>query len=464
MAKRLIGVDIGAKALNIAILRQEQNQILVERLEESSHDTRTEQMAHLREVLHEVTFGDRMAAALPASSAYVRQLDFPFSDVRKCEAVLPFELAAQLPVPLDNCVTASYPLDTDGEGTRLYAAALPIEVLQSFLSSFDEALLPLQVVDLSPFCYVAGLAELVGNALLVCATEQETVLARVVDRQITDFRVLPGPIAQDIQPLARQLCREAFALQRTAELEALPLYLMGSKATAELASLMQKKIARVELLSLDLQGQRVEAPMLPAVALALRAGAGSKKQSFNFRQGRFALKGEWAGLRKTLIVATCLLVVTVMALAGALLIEYRDRAGQVQSLQQEITGIYRATFPGTQPVVDASLQMQSAVRELRDKGGLLGSGSQAEPLEVLKEISAMTVALSFEIQEFTYAGNEVKLNGKTDSFETVNRMAEQLNNSPMITRAQVAEAKMSLDGSQIDFRILLTLAEQGLQP
>jgi general secretion pathway protein L len=44
----------------------------------------------------------------------------------------------------------------------------------------------------------------------------------------------------------------------------------------------------------------------------------------------------------------------------------------------------------------------------------------------------------------------------TSSFDAVNRMARSLEQSTMFREAQIADAKMSIDGSRIDFRINLT--------
>jgi general secretion pathway protein L len=42
-------------------------------------------------------------------------------------------------------------------------------------------------------------------------------------------------------------------------------------------------------------------------------------------------------------------------------------------------------------------------------------------------------------------------------------MARTLGESPLFAKAQVSDAKMSLDGSRVDFRLLLSLANQGAE-
>ena len=47
--------------------------------------------------------------------------------------------------------------------------------------------------------------------------------------------------------------------------------------------------------------------------------------------------------------------------------------------------------------------------------------------------------------------------------EAINQMAGVLGDSPLFTKVQVSDAKMSLDGSRIDFRLLLLLANPGAE-
>jgi general secretion pathway protein L len=61
------------------------------------------------------------------------------------------------------------------------------------------------------------------------------------------------------------------------------------------------------------------------------------------------------------------------------------------------------------------------------------------------------------------SNEELKLTGWTSSFEAVNQMAKVLGESPLFASIQVTDAKMSLDGSRIDFRLLLSLAIPGAE-
>ena len=109
------------------------------------------------------------------------------------------------------------------------------------------------------------------------------------------------------------------------------------------------------------------------------------------------------------------------------------------------------------------LPMQAEASEpLQEKGSLI-TGGQSSALAVLKEISRLPDRVTVEFQEFALSNEELKLSGQTSSFEAVNQMSGVLGESPLFSKIQVTDAKMSLDGSRIDFRMLLSLANPGAE-
>jgi general secretion pathway protein L len=206
MSKRLIGIDIGNGTLRAAILNQDKGKLKVLSLSEKNFAESSELTTQLQELLGgEFSIGDQLATSLPARSAYVRRLEFPFQDDKKIASAIPFTLSAQLPVAIDNCATAIQTAQPTDQGATVAVAAVPREILQSLLGTFEDADIPLHIVDLAPFCHVAGLGDQVGDCLLICATGQETTVSLLQNGQLADYRILqavsaaaqgnPGPAA-----------------------------------------------------------------------------------------------------------------------------------------------------------------------------------------------------------------------------------------------------------------------------
>ena len=463
MSKRLIGIEIGNSTLRIAILNLEKGQISVSSLLERGYADPGQLTSQLKDVLAgEFRIGDQLVTSLPARTAYVRSLDFPFQDGKKIAAAIPFALSTQLPVAVDHCATAIQTVQPTGQGATVAAAAVPKETLEPLLGTFEESDVPLHMVDLSPFCYVAGLGEQIGDGLLICTTGQETTVCLVRDGRLRDYHTLPAMTGSGHAGHLQQLLREIRVLKQASGAGSLAISLMGEASTPDLAEALQASGLRVDLLSLQLGGQVIEGAFLPAVALALRARGAKQESSFNFRQGPYALKGEWANLKRKLVLLAALLGMSVLIMLGSMALKYADEAGRAEQLQVEMVNVYRSLFPEATTIVDVPLQLKSAIRDLQEKGNLI-TGDQVSALAVLKELSRLPELVTVEVQELSMSAEELKMAGWTASFEAVNQMAGVLGDSPLFTKVQVTDAKMSLDGSRIDFRLLLSLASLGAE-
>lgn len=463
MSKRLIGIEIGHSTLRVAILNQEKGQISVVSLLERAYTDSAELTDQLQELLAgEFKIGDQLVTSLPARTAYVRSLEFPFQDDKKIAAAIPFSLSTQLPVVIDNCATAIQPVRPVDKGATVVAAAVPRETLQSLLSPFEEADVPLHLVDLAPFCHVAGLGEQIGDGLLICATGQETTVSLVQKGVLADYRILPAIALPAHAAQLQQLLREIRVLKHTAGERSLIISMIGERSTNDLAEALQASGLRVEMLSLELGGQIVEGTFLPAVALALRARVARHERAFNFRRGQYALKGEWANLKRKLVFLAALLGMAVLVMFGSMALKYADASARAEQLQVEMVKVYRTLFPEATTIVDVPLQLKSAIRDLQEKGNLL-TGGQVSALAVLREMSRLPALVTVEVQELALSGEELKVTGWTGSFEAVNQIAGVLGDSALFTKVQVTDAKMSLDGSRIDFRLLLSLSSPGAE-
>ena len=461
MTKRLIGIDIGQKTLRLAVLTREHSTISVASVTEISCEETANPMAALSDSLTgDFHLGDRLAACLPGGAAFVRRLKFPFNDRRKINAALPFELASQLPVALDDYTTDMQPPIRTPDGADVMAAAVKTTQLSETLEPFDALGLPLHILDLAPHAYVSGLKDFLADGLLVCAMEQGVSLALISAGEVLDYRQLPLGPEMPVADQARAIHREATTLGHTHPSDGTVLQLMGPLATPELVVALSALRDQVELLSVDINGQIIEASLLPAVALALRAAETSKGQAFNLRQGPFALKGEWVGLRKTLTMAACLAGLTLMTIVASMGLSYYDKQQQADNLDQQIIALYKETFPNATTVVDVPLQMKSAILQLQEDVGIIGL-DQPSSLHLLRTLSDLPKSLAVDVDEFTMERDEVRISGRTSTFEAVNRMAETFRKSPYFEKVEVAESKMGLAGKQVSYRMRLTLSGKG---
>ncbi len=459
MAKRYFGLDIGPLSSYLAVLDIEGSELKrVQLLESHRHDLAA-QLAELTENLSgDFKIGDRLAAALPAKTAYIRELEFPFSDNKKIMAALPFAMSSQIPIPIDECFTASLPLKARGKGpVKVTAAAVPKNRIQEILDQTENCGMPLHVLDLSPFVLLSGLGDQLSQGILLAANSHETTLSVIHDGQIEDYRLLPQPLSeQNTFWLNRELTQ--FSARNTNQQTT--IYCVGDAITSDLTSHLFELGYQVKELTMVIAGEQIPMKYMQAVSLAFRAGKTKDLSSFNLRHGSFALKGEWQKLKKSLWCTAILGLATVAILVSSAATRYQTQLNQVDKLQQQIVQIYRDTFPNATTIVDVPLQMQSAINELREKNSMVGSMGP-DVLTVLKAFSEQIETIAMQVDEFNYAPPEVRVSGSTSSFEAVNQLSEQLSASPLFSKVQVADAQMALRGNKINFRLILSLAQGG---
>jgi general secretion pathway protein L len=140
-------------------------------------------------------------------------------------------------------------------------------------------------------------------------------------------------------------------------------------------------------------------------------------------------------------------------------LKYLDKAQRAEQLQDNMVQVYRSLFPDANTIVNVPLQMQSAIRDLQTKNNLV-SGNRVSAIAVLREVSRLPEQFTVEIEEFVMEPDSLNLTGHAKSFETVNQIAQLLQSSPLFAAVQVTDAKMSLDGDRIVFRLRASFSSQ----
>jgi general secretion pathway protein L len=463
MNKRYIGLDIGVRRTLMVVLEYAKDESVNVYYQETHQSTLEEQLSELRKDIDgDFHAADRVIAALPARKAFVRDLEFPFRGTRKIMAAMPLALNIQIPIPVESCATASYIVARDKGLTKVKAAAVPSEALNEVLAVAQQVQMPVHVVDLSPFGYIAGLTQQLNDALLILSDDQETTVSLVYAGELVDYRLIPGGANLLNEDKAVVVEREIKALLRNAgERRELPIYLAGEAGHDDLIRLLREQQLDAQELLLDIAGEDIPAAFAPAAALALRMTSASKEgKSFNFRSGEFGIAGEWQKFRKPLLCSLGLLLIAVILLTLTAVTLLQNKDDQIDVLETQIRSLYQETFPEATVIVDAPKQMAAALRELQEQNALLGH-AQVGVLPLLKAVSDLPVALNVVLQELSYSATEVRLVGSTDSFEQVNQLTELLATSDLFADVRVADAKMSVQGDKVNFRLLLTFSGVG---
>ncbi|MEA3465767.1 MAG: GspL/Epsl periplasmic domain-containing protein [Thermodesulfobacteriota bacterium] len=478
MTKRLIGIEITAQYIRMAIFtndKEHPNQFKT--LEHAIDDSNTDDdndanntNGKIGQLMLEMLgsrpgFAARFCSTLPTADGFVRQLNFPFNDPRKIDAAARMELEAELPSDISQHIIATSPPVAVEEGFITTAATATSQSIAAALQPFDEVNLPLHLLGLSPYAEACGLQHWFSDGFLIQIHEGQLLISLLQHGQVISFErcgwVNPDENDTDDIKLADLINSKTALLYRSARLGQQPLCLIGDGVTATLnESLTQHGLELVELALLDENQEVIDSAFLPVCARAMAAN----QATLNFRRGPFTLKSEWAALKKHLYIGGSLLLVAILIIASTAIHTYHHKTGIAANYRQQIGQIFRQTLPESKVIVDIPRQLQAALNQLKETGQLVGLDKSTSALSVLQILSSHTPAdLKVDIKKFNYQPQILVLDGVTNSFDSVNRLAGELRKATIFGEVRIADAKMGLDGHQVTFRLQLAIGHQGGQ-
>ena len=340
MTTRAIGIDFDGSILRAVVLQVEKGS---ERLVHAARIPR-DGSAPLAPLLAGSgvipTVGDRVTTALAPAIGLTRTLTFPFSDRRKVATAIPLELAALLPIPLDDCVIAQQEALAINRGVSVVAAAVPATAVAQLVGPYDAAGIPLQTVDLLPFALAAGLTTELGNGLALCLSHGWGIILHLVAGRLHDYRLLPLASELSAERRAAALQQELTPLLHASRSSTLRLF--GAEADAALLLALQHAYPQVDVTTVLPAGGAgtLASEFLPALALA-RRGIRTAPGGFNFRSGAFSRHGESAALRSRLFLLAGIVVAALLVLSVSAGVRWWSKAQGAEALKQELTTLYR---------------------------------------------------------------------------------------------------------------------------
>jgi general secretion pathway protein L len=142
MAHTVCGIDLGTYSVKLALLEAGFRQTTLRGLEEirvppGDAPLLDRQMQATREALSHLGGEVTPYVALPGDQLSVRVLDLPFSEARKIDQVVGYELESQIVSPIEDVVFDYLVASERSDGTTVLAAAARREELAAFLAAGD---------------------------------------------------------------------------------------------------------------------------------------------------------------------------------------------------------------------------------------------------------------------------------------------------------------------------------------
>ncbi|MGA1864830.1 MAG: pilus assembly protein PilM [bacterium] len=418
---------------------------------------------------------DIVYSAIPSRASMLRHLHLPFTDMNKIAKVYPYEIEQTLPCSLDDVVMDYHIIESDhSSGTDILVAILPKKTLEEHLDILKSAGIEPRATTLEPvglfflnktFFKKDKLVECIidlgaKKATIILINKEKILMAREIDRFEND---------EDISNLCDQISLTLTSFMTDSDLNVEKITLIGdftliSKLENLLFERMGIKIRSLfsyKGLPIKLSGNGAGRASFLAAPLGLCVGKKFKKgETWNFRQAEYAYQKTYTIPRKkALILGISALIIIIlgfmnMAARSGL---YKNRLGLLENeantiLSQTVPNIKWGpdTISQLKKKIDQELEIQKQYRFFFDEG--------PNAIDILRELS-IRIPKEYEIiiQEVLYQQDKVRIKGKVETFEMLEKVKKGLSESKIFQGINIEQANIKGKGNQVSVNLILEL-------
>lgn len=490
MAHRILSIDLQSDLLTAVLLDGERNHEVLSSTVVVTENRLPEEV--IAELTTELDCTDcRCFLSLGASFFSFRNLVLPFSDRKSIDRILPFELDESTASSIGSMLIDSLIYNREGEETEVIAAMVERKFLSEWHAALQSAGISPEIIALSGLPTLSSIEEnghppeefifldlRMENATLFLISSGRLQLIRPLvfdagrkagftfDKESGEIRIQrPDHGAEAFHELALAVKQTLMPLSLSPSKETLPIYVDGGagltqSATTWLEAAFNRPClvcGRAGLLPLPspLPAQTENHGHLLTSCLSLGMMGGKTKNGFNFSKEEFAPRRSltsFHNLQKLIVIP---LVTFLLLSFGYLWYNTSVLKKEQDALITEINGVFKETLPEVTRIVDPLQQLRVAINKAR-LTSTEGEGTTLPytSLNVLHEVSTrIPASLDVRLTRLIYESKGLRLMGITDTFNTVDNLKKNLEQSPYFTAATISSANLNPKDSNIRFEL-----------
>lgn len=519
MEQKILGIDIGSHSLKMCELTRSFREFeLINFYEQvistSNRLTHEEAVAAgLRSMVEKNKIeADVVSVTLPGNLVSCRVLQLPFTNIKKIDQTIEFELESYLPVSLDELLIDYSILSIDEHRSTILVAYTPksrfikyLDMLQ--LAGIDPKFIGVDVIDMASISQIAMVAQDTNYAIIDVGYSKTNVTvmegrklkyARTITLGGIHFtkaiqkafklnqdkaealkldrgRVsLDGKDLDQISRLCQKVAEELIVALRQTYLgfrqiykneQWHGLYLLGGGARLQGLPDLIAQAMRLNVSSLDCidfipnklsQPEMVKDVVAPCLSQTLKVIFSNKAIKINFRRGEFSYKKDIKAIGSEIKQLGVWFSIVFLLGVAHFAYSYHTLDQRIAKVNEDFVNATVKALPefkktgkkGSEQSAKKLLSsINSKIAEIKPQLDAFQAGSSgASPLQVLKEISTVIPKkedIVIDIDDFSYSGDVVTLQGRTNSFEAVDILKGSLEKSTLlknITTRNVAKA------------------------
>ena len=423
--------------------------------------------------------GGACRLSLGAEYFSFRNLSLPFSDRKKINQILPFELENNSVVEIDTSLVDFVISGTDPEGTRIVSATIEKKSLSTLLSTLENMGIDPDAVEIRGVQIAIRLADALSEDCVfldICSTRTcliivsggQVALIRSLQfdsttregrRQVGELGLLVGQtlLASQIVDLEKKnytICLIGNAVRQQQ---------MAAQVASQLG--VKTKSYRLAdeqpLMKIDsgIKGMYRPQQMDPVFSLALKSKAQSKV--FNFRKDEFRKKKSLLEIRAISLKAGIPIALIFIAFIMYIGYDYKMLHDKQESLRQQVVQVFSETLPEVKRIVNPAQQLQVKINEIREIYSSGKGGTGYSVLALLTEISArIPVSYPVVVKRLVADSDTVRIKAVTRDFNTVDNVQKELEKSSYFKMVTISSANQSPKGDEVRFELKLEFSNR----
>jgi type II secretory pathway component PulL len=146
-----------------------------------------------------------------------------------------------------------------------------------------------------------------------------------------------------------------------------------------------------------------------------------------------------------------------LALVADIYADYHTVSKRHDQLQQEITAVFKNTFPEVTRIVEPAQQMKVKLREAKESMVLpTDSSVHGAVVDVLRDIALrIPKTADVDVANLIIDEDRVRLKGLTDKFKTVDAVKNGLQESGYFKDVAIASAQLDRTGNRVRFELVM---------
>ena len=429
---------------------------------------------------------DACFASIPPEHISYRNLQMPFKAPKKIRQTLPFEIETMVPCPIDDLVV-DFTINTRSDQSDILAVSAEKSYISEYLKELQTCGIDPDVLDNRCGPIISRLLEQEGtpdHGLFLEIGKKRITMGIYLKRRIAlirAFGINNSSITHTQTPEQTESCFKSFcetvqntihsfAWQGIRPARPEKIFFTGSGAVYPQADSLLTRFLDIPAEKIDLSKDkhvnmdenisRVWNPALMDGALALALRDTKQGQGFNFRRDEFEIEKRYSGFKKGLRKIAIILMIVFAFLAADMGVDYYLLKKRYVTLDQEITDIFKQTFPNVKRIVDPVQQTKVKINEIKAlSASTPGINPNGTALDLLMDISQrIPKSLDVDVTRMGIDQETVRISGKTDTYSAVDRIKNALEPSTYFSSITISSTNLDRTGKHVKFEMKLQRA------